>query len=1167
MDHLLEQLAELSKTGKKLSDVKGFGELYETAFDLLHSIFKNDTAAILLKDSKNNTLAIAAARGYSEKEIKQLRSEPEHGNIGHVFDSGQPQLVTETVGEPRKTRSKRAAISEMTVPLTKSGEIVGVLDISCQGSRYSPSDLSILVTFGDQLASVIRHLKLKENIDERARKLVSISKAGQCLTSHRGLDQLLSRILESAREALDLDTCAVQLWDDEKENLVVVAAKGYDSDVLGLKIPKGTGVTGKVAAERRPSIIPDVMGTDNYIPGLKGCRSEMAVPLIFRDEVIGVLNAENCETDRFDETDLLHATIFADQAAGAIGNAQVHKEFERTRKAAGSLESKLGFLAATSEKVNGITDLDELMDEILFMTGKVLDVERIAVFLPEPSGFHLKAVRAHGYTKEALGLKVPVEASITGEAYREAKSLLVPDVSHDPRYVESFPGGRSEIAVPLKVGDDVVGVLDAESANDHELTEVDLQVMEMLAAQVSTALRNTRQRADLIERSRRLTLIHKAARSLNAMDDPEEMLDTILDLASEALGLNMVAILTPSEDAKYLTVIKTTHKGGSVGLKIPIGKGFVGTMFVTGKAGIISDVAQYEGYIPGTPGARSEMAVPLSLEGETIGILDAESKEPFAFTPTDLDMFRMFGSQVATALRNAQMIAGLKKREKRLSLLNKAARALNTIHNIDDLVGKILELAIEALDLDRCVLLLANKETKELEVNASIGYGDVEGKRIPLGKGITGNAALRGMPELVEDTDKDNRYIKGSANGRCEMAVPLLVMGEIIGVLDTESPNPKAFNQQDLELFDAFGAQAAVALHNAKLFKGLDDANKKLSENVKEMARLNKELEIYTEEIAKANENLQWQLTNLTAIHEAGKTITSSLDLDTTLETILKMTSRIVGSTAGAIKLIDEETKELKIRAESGVMSDVSASWSVFDLPLTIGDKTIGVFELVRKASEGLGDDERKMLETMASQAAIAIENARLFENTQRIYYETLKSLASALEAKDDYTRGHSERVAELSKKIARKLGLDDREIMSIYNAALLHDIGKIGIRDEVLLAPRKLTEEERRIIQKHPAYGNTILLPLKFLGEIREYVRYHHERWDGTGYPDGYRGLDIPLASRIIAVADTYDAMTSDRPYRDQISKENAIKEIKASAGIQFDPAVVDAFMQVMPL
>ena len=236
---------------------------------------------------------------------------------------------------------------------------------------------------------------------------------------------------------------------------------------------------------------------------------------------------------------------------------------------------------------------------------------------------------------------------------------------------------------------------------------------------------------------------------------------------------------------------------------------------------------------------------------------------------------------------------------------------------------------------------------------------------------------------------------------------------------------------------------------------------------------------------------------------------------------------------------------------------------SRIDVPLKVGDKTIGMFELA--SVRGYGDEEKRLLETLAAQAAIAIENARLFEDTQRAYYDTLRSLAGALEARDSYTRGHSQRVADLSLKLAEELDVSEEERKEIYSAALLHDIGKIGVRDEVLLKPGKLTDDEMETIRSHPIFGDAILAPLKFLGKVAGMVKHHHERWDGKGYPDGLAAEQIPLASRIVAVSDTYDALTSDRPYRSRRTHEDALAIIEEESGAQFDPRVVDALLGVM--
>ena len=384
------------------------------------------------------------------------------------------------------------------------------------------------------------------------------------------------------------------------------------------------------------------------------------------------------------------------------------------------------------------------------------------------------------------------------------------------------------------------------------------------------------------------------------------------------------------------------------------------------------------------------------------------------------------------------------------------------------------------------------------------------------------------------------------------------VRGETIGTLDAESPVQGAYDGDDLELLEVFASHAAAAIHNARMFQKVEDANATLRANIQEMERLNRELDSTRQT---RGPTTRWSVGQaLIALHRAGQTITSSLDLDTTLQHILTMTRDIVDTSSSTIKLLDHETKELRVRASSGVMVQGEA---MVDVPLRVGDRTIGVFELA--AGKAFGDEERRMLETLASQASIAIENARLFDETQRTYYDTLRSLAGALEARDSYTQGHSERVAKLSMRIAEELGLPEEDRKEIYSAALLHDIGKIGVRDEVLLKPGRLTPEEMNIIRGHPIFGDAILGPLKFLGKVAGMVRHHHERWDGNGYPDKLKGEDIPLASRIVAVADSFDALTSDRPYRDRKTLGETLRIVEEESGRQFDPQVVRALFGVL--
>jgi putative nucleotidyltransferase with HDIG domain len=193
---------------------------------------------------------------------------------------------------------------------------------------------------------------------------------------------------------------------------------------------------------------------------------------------------------------------------------------------------------------------------------------------------------------------------------------------------------------------------------------------------------------------------------------------------------------------------------------------------------------------------------------------------------------------------------------------------------------------------------------------------------------------------------------------------------------------------------------------------------------------------------------------------------------------------------------------------------------------------------------------------------ASAIENARLHETNRKTFYQTIRALAQALEMRDSYTHGHSERVRTYATEIARLMELSPRDIEILEQAALLHDIGKIGVRDSVLLKTASLNAEERAIIERHPVIGDSILHPVGFLREALESVLHHHEHWDGNGYPSGQKGEEIPLVARIIAVADAYDAMTSDRPYRQAMDSSAAVSEIRNGSGHHFDPVVVRAFL-----
>ena len=234
-------------------------------------------------------------------------------------------------------------------------------------------------------------------------------------------------------------------------------------------------------------------------------------------------------------------------------------------------------------------------------------------------------------------------------------------------------------------------------------------------------------------------------------------------------------------------------------------------------------------------------------------------------------------------------------------------------------------------------------------------------------------------------------------------------------------------------------------------------------------------------------------------------------------------------------------------------------------VPMIVRQRAIGLLVVYSfSPSKWFTEGQRKLLSLFASRAAAAIENARLYTNLQETFRQTIQGLARALEAMDKYTSGHSDRVAIYAHLVAEEMGLEKKDVDLITQAALMHDIGKLGCHAN-LNKPGKLTGEEYEIFKAHPSFGKEIMESITFLHALIPGVYLHHERWDGKGYPLGLGRSEIPIMARILAVCDTYDAMTSDRAYRKALAHKVAVAEVKRCAGTQFDPDVVDAFFRAI--
>jgi HD-GYP domain-containing protein (c-di-GMP phosphodiesterase class II) len=451
----------------------------------------------------------------------------------------------------------------------------------------------------------------------------------------------------------------------------------------------------------------------------------------------------------------------------------------------------------------------------------------------------------------------------------------------------------------------------------------------------------------------------------------------------------------------------------------------------------------------------------------------------------------------------------------------------------------------------------------------------VTSQDIRLGKGITGWVAQTGLSVRLGDVRQDPRYYPMRADIRSELCVPLKVRDQIIGVVNVESTRLNDYRESDQRLLETLASQIAISIQNVQLL-----------------------------------EETRRSLAYLRALHTIDEAISGSLDLRVVLDVLLDQVVTQLKVDAADVLLLRKETQDLEFAAGLGFRMGFSMPTqginqspagsavqerrvvhvanlqqrvtgfllspglksegfvAYFGVPLIAKGQVVGVLEIFNRTLLGSDPEWLDFLVTIAGQAAIAIENATIFDDLQHsnlalslAYENTLEGWAHALELRDMETEGHSRRVVDLTMQLAKRMGIRNQELPPIRWGALLHDIGKMGIPDSILQKPGPLTDEEWVLMKNHPIFAYDLLMPIDYLRPALDIPYCHHERWDGSGYPRGLKGEQIPLAARIFAVVDVWDALTSDRPYRKAWGEEQTIEYIQAQAGSHFDPQVVKVF------
>jgi diguanylate cyclase (GGDEF)-like protein len=441
--------------------------------------------------------------------------------------------------------------------------------------------------------------------------------------------------------------------------------------------------------------------------------------------------------------------------------------------------------------------------------------------------------------------------------------------------------------------------------------------------------------------------------------------------------------------------------------------------------------------------------------------------------------------------------------------------------------------------------------------------------RTKVGRGITGKVAETGEPLLVGDAanhELGERIAGTAVIEESLLAVPLRFGSRVIGVIVVSKLGLDQFDADDLRVLEVLAGHASVAVENARLY----EAEKREADGAKALLALARELAEASgpadvaERVVEGSARILSSPTTSLWLEDAGSGDLAFLAGYSTQAEGARHTLRAVRAHMQRPLPERGEPCFVETAADEAVAPHRDAAGR-FALGPFVVDGRWGVIAAAIPADGTYGERELELLGGLAQQTKLALQSATSYETLERTFLATVEALANALEAKDEYISSHTRWITDLALKVGAEVGLEGPDLKRLELGALFHDIGKIGIPALILTKPGPLAPEERAIVETHPLVGERILAPIEQLEDVRPIVRACHERWDGTGYPDRLAGDEIPLESRIIFVCDAFHAMTTNRPYRNALSIEEARRRLRDGAGSQFDPRIVDACLRVL--
>ncbi|HLB49265.1 MAG TPA: GAF domain-containing protein [Anaerolineales bacterium] len=1165
----VEEQAILLRLSQALLKETEAQAVMEMAVRVTAEALRAPVAGLMLPDRLPDPthLILRASVGAPSAQIGALRlSLGQDSASGYAFSRGEPLVIEDFNAETRfQTNSlhRQLGVSAgLVAPMIARGKAIGTLSVADYAPRrFSADNLRLLELIANVTAQALERAQLFDAEREQRELAQALREIGEMLSATLDFDAVLDLLLEQVARVVPYDSANVMLVEDNQAR--IARMRGYEQfgegvaysiSTLSFEI-EATPNLRWIAETHRPLIIPDKAADPDWIQVDASAHARSGswagVPIVVQNQVVAFLAVDKVEPNFYRPEHAERLATFAAQATLAWQNARLYQQSQQ----------QLAELSLLFEVSHDIQRADHVEASLPLILDRVLQVMRAnagTLLLRDGIADQLRVAATRGYPAPADDLVIPFGQGLAGGVMLTGEALVSEDLATDARLLrpELFANLHAGVAVPLATRETLIGAVLIAYADYRPITASQIQLLTTVATTAASGLHQ----AQLFE----------------AVQRAEQRYRELF------------------EEAPVMYVI-TRHREGSPAV-VNCNELFLTTLGYTRAEVVGRPLADF--YAPEARAKMIEGGYQRALQGEFL----SEERELVA---RDGRMVEVLLRAIPEVARDGHVTGtramfvditerkrseeALEQRLRETLLLNRVIAATTSTLEPTTVLQTVCQELAHAFDVPQSAAALLDADRTHLTVVAEYC---ADGRPSALGAviSVANNPATqyvleRRLPLTLTDVGTDLRMeairdlmkMRGTVS---LLIVPLVIRDQVVGTLGLDALEQREFSPEAIALAQNVAAATSTALENARLFAAAER-----------------------------------RLKHMQALRSIDTAITASLDLHLTLNVLLDQATAQLRVDATDILLLGPHSQRLEYAAGRGFRTPAlqhtrlrlgesyagraaveqriihiadlrhrhtdflrsplfaqEALVTYYGVPLIAKGQVVGVLEIFHRAPLDPDPEWLDFLAALAVQAAIAIDNAALFERLQRsnaelavAYDATIEGWSRALDLRDKETEGHTRRVTEMTERLTRAMGMSEEELVHVRRGALLHDIGKMGIPDGMLLKPGPLTDEERAIMRQHPVYAYEMLSPIVFLRPALDIPYCHHEKWDGTGYPRGLKGEQIPQAARIFAVVDVWDALCSDRPYRPAWREEKAREYIREQAGKHFDPQVVEAFLKLL--